>query len=208
MSPKGDLRLDGLKVLVVDDDGDSLQFLVFLFETYGAEVAAASSASDAFQAVLEWRPDILVSDVSMPDEDGYTLIRRIRALTAQQGGQVPAIALTANAKESDRLQAIAAGFGQHIAKPADLDELLQAVLEMAASKICVRFYREWRIFQIRGAASQAYNPCDTRVYYFCSLSTYQVSLSNSWRKSFIQLPRMRHVRKTWDIRHEFESCAM
>jgi CheY-like chemotaxis protein len=134
MSPTGDLRLDGLKVLIVDDDVDNLQFLAFLFEVYGAEVAAVISADYAFQAVLEWRPDILVSDVSMPDEDGYMLIRRIRGLTAQQGGQVPAIALTANAKESDRTKALAAGFQQHLAKPVDQDTLLQAVLEMSANK--------------------------------------------------------------------------
>ncbi|MBD1995100.1 response regulator [Leptolyngbya sp. FACHB-541] len=135
MSLDVDFRLDGLKVLIVDDDIDNLQFLAFLFEVYGAEVAAVSSASDAFQAVLEWRPDILVSDVSMPDEDGYMLIRRIRALTVEQGGQVPAIALTANAKESDRIKALAAGYQQHLAKPVEQDTLLQAVLEMAASKI-------------------------------------------------------------------------
>ncbi|MBD2054596.1 response regulator [Oculatella sp. FACHB-28] len=135
MSPDADLKLDGLKVLVVDDDGDNLQFLAFLFETYGAEVAAVSSASDAFQAVQEWQPDVLVSDVRMPDEDGHMLIRRIRGLTVEQGGQLPAIALTANAKESDRLQALAAGFQQHLAKPVDQDTLLQTVMEMAASKI-------------------------------------------------------------------------
>jgi CheY-like chemotaxis protein len=134
MSPNGDLSLDGLKVLIVDDDVDNLQFLAFLFETYGAEVAAVSSANYAFQAVLEWQPDVLVSNVSMPDEDGYTLILRIRGLTVEQGGQVPAIALTANAKESDRQQALAAGFQQHLAKPVDPDLLLQAVLEMSASK--------------------------------------------------------------------------
>jgi CheY-like chemotaxis protein len=134
MSPNGDLSLDGLKVLIVDDDSDNLQLFAFLFEAYGAEVAAVSSASDAFQAVLEWRPDVLVSDVRMPDEDGHMLMRRIRGLTVEQGGQMPAIALTANAKESDRLQALAAGYQQHLAKPVDPDVLLQAVLEMSASK--------------------------------------------------------------------------
>ncbi|MBD1997286.1 response regulator [Oculatella sp. FACHB-28] len=135
MSPNGDLRLDGLKVLIVDDDSDNLQFLAFLFEVYGAEIAAVSSANYAFQSVLEWQPHILVSNVSMPDEDGYMLIRRIRGLTVEQGGQVPAIALTANAKESDREQALAAGFQQHLAKPVDPDVLLQAALEMVPSKI-------------------------------------------------------------------------
>jgi len=129
MSPTGDLRLDGLKVLLVDDDVDNLQFLAFLFEVYGAEVAAVISADYALQAVLEWRPDILISDVGMPDEDGYMLIRRIRALTAEQGGQVPAIALTAYAKDSDREQALAAGFQEHLAKPVEQDVLLQAVLK-------------------------------------------------------------------------------
>ncbi|MBD1995135.1 response regulator [Leptolyngbya sp. FACHB-541] len=134
MSLDADFSLDSLKVLVVDDDVDNLQFLAFLFETYSAEVAAVSSADYAFQAVLEWRPDILVSNVSMPDVDGYMLIRRIRGLTVEQGGQVPAIALTANAKESDQLQALAAGFQQHLAKPVEQDELLQAVLALTANK--------------------------------------------------------------------------
>jgi CheY-like chemotaxis protein len=135
MCPNGDFSLDGLKVLIVDDDSDNLHFLAFLFETYGADIAVVSSANYAFQSVLEWQPHILVSNVSMPDEDGYMLIRRIRGLTVEQGGQVPAIALTANAKESDRQQALAAGFQQHLAKPVDPDLLLQAVLEMAASRI-------------------------------------------------------------------------
>ncbi|MBD1998804.1 response regulator [Leptolyngbya sp. FACHB-541] len=135
MSSDADLRLDGLKVLLVDDDVDNLQFLAFLFEVYGAEVAAVISADYAFQSVLEWRPDVLVSDVSMPGEDGYMLIRRVRALTVEQGGQVPAIALTANVRESDREQALAAGYQQHLAKPVEQDVLLQAVLEMAASRI-------------------------------------------------------------------------
>ncbi|MBD2068089.1 response regulator [Leptolyngbya sp. FACHB-671] len=119
MPLSGAPSLNGLKVLIVDDDVDNLQFLAFLFEVYGAEVAAVMSADYAFQAVLEWRPNVLVSDVSMPDEDGYMLIRRIRALTVEQGGQIPAIALTANAKESDRLQALAAGYQQHLAKPVE-----------------------------------------------------------------------------------------
>ncbi|MBD1997299.1 response regulator [Leptolyngbya sp. FACHB-541] len=134
MSLSNSPSLDGLRVLIVDDDNDNLQLFAFLFETYGAEVAAVSSANDAFQAFLKQQPDILISDIRMPDADGFMLIRQIRALTAEQGGQVPAIALTANAKESDRLQALAAGFQQHLAKPVDPDVLLQAVLEFACSK--------------------------------------------------------------------------
>ncbi|MBD2072077.1 response regulator [Leptolyngbya sp. FACHB-671] len=130
-----DFRLDGLKVLVVDDDNDNLQLFAFLLETYGASVTAVSSANDAFQAFLEQQPDILISDIRMPNQDGYMLIRQIRGLTVEQGGQAPAIALTANAREIDQQQALAAGFQQYLAKPVDPDELLQAVLEMSASKI-------------------------------------------------------------------------
>ncbi|MBD1867319.1 response regulator [Leptolyngbya sp. FACHB-671] len=135
MTSNNDLNLNGLKVLVVDDGNDNLQFLAFLFETYGADVTAVRSTSDALQAFLKRQLDILVSEIRLPEENGYTLIRRIRELTAEQGGQVPAIALTGDAKESDRQQALAAGFQQHLAKPVDPDTLLQAVLKMASSKI-------------------------------------------------------------------------
>ncbi|MBD1871018.1 response regulator [Cyanobacteria bacterium FACHB-471] len=135
MSPSSNPSLDGLKVLIVDDDNDNLQFLAFLFETYGAIVTAVISAHDAFQVFLEQQPDILISDIRMPDQDGHTLIRQIRGLTVGQGGQVPAIALTANAREIDQQRSIASGFQQHLAKPVEQDMLLQAVLELTSNKV-------------------------------------------------------------------------
>jgi CheY-like chemotaxis protein len=131
----GELNLQGLKVLVVDDNLDNLQLSTFLFESCGAAVTAVSSASDAFQVCVERQPDILVSDIGLPDESGYTLIRRIRELSVEEGGQTLAIALTGHTQESDRKQSLAAGFQQHLSKPVDPDELLQAVLELTSSKV-------------------------------------------------------------------------
>ncbi|MBD1865711.1 response regulator [Leptolyngbya sp. FACHB-541] len=135
MPRSSSLSLDGLKVLVVDDDNDNLELFALLFETYGAVVTAASSAHDGFQAFLEQQPDILISDIRMPKQDGHMLLGQIRALTNQQGGQVPAIALTANARKIDQQKALAAGFQQHLAKPVDQDMLLQAVLELTSNKV-------------------------------------------------------------------------
>ncbi|MBD2054599.1 response regulator [Oculatella sp. FACHB-28] len=135
MLPDGDLSLHGLKVLLVEDNVDNLQLSTFLFESYGADVIAVSSASDAFQALLERQPDILVSDIGLPDESGYTLIRRIRALSVEEGGQTLAIALTGSVQESDRKQALAAGFQQHLSKPVGTDTLLKTVLNVVSTKI-------------------------------------------------------------------------
>ncbi|BAY11109.1 ATP-binding response regulator [Calothrix sp. NIES-2098] len=119
--------LGGVNVLVVDDDVDTREFLAFLLEQQGAIVTIASSAQEALTAIAQSKPDLLLSDLGMPDVDGYALIRKIRAMTVDGGGQIPAIALTAYAAETTQQQVFAAGFQMHIAKPADPSKLINAI---------------------------------------------------------------------------------
>jgi signal transduction histidine kinase len=131
-SPPDELpSLEGVSVLVVDDDPDSRSVLGQLLENQGATVAMASAASEALARFPQWRPDVLVSDIGMPEEDGYSLIRRVRALTDKEGGNVPAIALTAYARAEDIIAARTAGYQRHISKPVDVAELVAAVAELA-----------------------------------------------------------------------------
>lgn len=124
------LDLSGIKVLIVDDERDTREFLQAALEQYGAIVISAASAVEAWQFLQAHQPDILLSDVGMPDEDGFTLIRRIRSLPHHQGGGIPAAALTAYAREGDRLQALAAGFQMHIPKPIEPIQLLTVIVKL------------------------------------------------------------------------------
>jgi CheY-like chemotaxis protein len=122
--------LDGLKVLVVDDEADARELLRVGLGQCGAEVTAAGSAQEALAAFAAMRPEILISDIGMPDEDGYTLIRKIRALPAEAGGRIPAIALTAYARAEDRLQTLRAGYQMHVVKPVEITELVAVVASL------------------------------------------------------------------------------
>jgi CheY-like chemotaxis protein/anti-sigma regulatory factor (Ser/Thr protein kinase) len=117
-------RLDGLKVLVVDDEPDTREMLKVGLGQCGATVAAAGSAVEALEAIVAAVPDLLISDIGMPGEDGYELIRRVRELPDESGGRVPAIALTAYARVEDRMQALRAGYQMHVPKPVELAELV------------------------------------------------------------------------------------
>jgi PAS domain S-box-containing protein len=117
-------RLDGLKVLVVDDEPDTRELLKVGLGQCGAEVTAVGSAAEALKAITVEVPDLLISDIGMPDEDGYGLIRRVRQIPAENGGKVPAIALTAYARAEDRMQALRAGYQMHVPKPVELAELV------------------------------------------------------------------------------------
>jgi PAS domain S-box-containing protein len=130
----GAAMLEGLRVLVADDDEDACLLLAALLRRRGAEVVAARSAAEAFEAFTRARFDVLVSDIGMPGEDGYSLIRRVRALPEELGGRTPAAALTAYARESDRQSALEAGFQVHLAKPADPAELLNVVAALARER--------------------------------------------------------------------------
>ncbi|HEY9907893.1 MAG TPA: ATP-binding protein, partial [Thermosynechococcaceae cyanobacterium] len=125
--------LSGIHILVVDDEADSREFVAFVLEQAGAIVTTAASGVEALQAFSQALPNILVSDVGMPEMDGYMLLRQIRSLPLEQGGQVPAIALTAYARELDQQQAIAAGFQRHLAKPIDPETVIAIVTELIAS---------------------------------------------------------------------------
>ena len=122
--------LSGVRVLVVDDEPDNRDFLVFLLEAYGASVRAAASGHEALSSLVEEQPDLLVSDIGMPEMDGYTLIREIRSLPAEQGGQIPAIALTAYAAKSAQQQALGSGFTLHVPKPVEPVLLATAIANL------------------------------------------------------------------------------
>ncbi|MCU0687747.1 MAG: ATP-binding protein, partial [Polyangiaceae bacterium] len=116
-------HLAGMHVLVVDDEHDSAEFVATLLASCGVEITMAQSVAEAFEALRRRPPDLLVSDIGMPGEDGYSLVRRIRALPASEGGRTPALALTAYARPEDRARALRAGFQLHLPKPVDPDEL-------------------------------------------------------------------------------------
>ena len=123
--------LDGLKILVVDDDPDALELTTAILESSGAGVRRCFAAPEALDALREWRPDVLVSDIEMPGEDGYSLIRKVRALDPAQGGRTPAIALTAYGRTQDRILSLAAGYSMHVPKPVDPGELTTIVASVA-----------------------------------------------------------------------------
>ncbi len=121
----GELR--GVRVLVVDDDADSRDMLEHLLAGAGAQLRGAESAEAALAALAQEVPDVLVSDIGMPDEDGLSLIRKIRLLAPADGGLVPAVALTAYARSEDRAIALRAGFNSHVSKPVDPSEIIAVV---------------------------------------------------------------------------------
>ncbi|MBD2153997.1 response regulator [Leptolyngbya sp. FACHB-16] len=107
-----------------------LELATFILEQSGASVIAVSSALEALQIFAQTKPDILLLDIGMPEMDGYTLLRQMRVLPPEQGGQIPAIALTAYAGEIDCQQAMAAGYNQHLAKPVDPEVLIKAIADL------------------------------------------------------------------------------
>jgi PAS domain S-box-containing protein len=123
--------LEGLSVLVVDDDADTRDLVRMVLAQRGAVVLTAATAEEALLLVQEQRPDILLSDIAMPGEDGFELIRRVRALGSSQGGEIKAAALTAYARTEDRLKALWAGFQTHIPKPVQPNELAAVVASLA-----------------------------------------------------------------------------
>ena len=120
----------GFRILVVDDETDTRDFYTAVLEEHGAEVIAVASADEALEAISRQRPDVLISDIGMPVRDGYSLIRQVRASELEEGGMLPAIALTAYARDVDRQQAIAAGFQKHLAKPVEPNKLVAVVAHL------------------------------------------------------------------------------
>jgi signal transduction histidine kinase/ActR/RegA family two-component response regulator len=123
--------LDGLRVLLVDDEPEARQIISTVITRTGAEVRACTSASEALAKLAEWKPDVILSDIAMPDEDGYSFIGKVRELPRDRGGEIPAAALTAYARDVDRRQALAAGYQMHIAKPISASQLIIMVAKLA-----------------------------------------------------------------------------
>ncbi len=125
MPQTGTMRcLCSLAILIVEDDDDARELMQAVLEQRGATVSAAESVARAFELLRHGAaPDVIVSDIAMPDEDGFMLARRVRALPADSGGQTPIIAVSAYAASSDRVRALAAGFDRYLHKPVDFDEL-------------------------------------------------------------------------------------
>lgn len=124
--------LGGLRVLIVDDERDSGEIISRVIAESGADVRACESASEALELLEDWKPDVLMSDIAMPGDDGYTLIGRIRSLSDERGGRIPAAALTAYARDEDRQRALAAGYQMHVSKPVTSRQLIDTVAHLAA----------------------------------------------------------------------------
>lgn len=120
-------ELYGLKILVVDDDLDTRELIDWVLRRAGAEVTTAGSGREALEALDKERFHLLISDIAMPDEDGYALLKKVRALPPEHGGRIPAVALTAHSMVQDRLQSLRAGFQSHVPKPVVPEELVEVV---------------------------------------------------------------------------------
>jgi CheY-like chemotaxis protein len=127
-------RLEGVRVLLVEDDEDSRKLLGLMLKKQGAEVTSASSSAEALSAFAQVLPDVVLSDIGMADEDGYELMRKVRALPAEGGGLTPAIALTGYATRKDRERALSAGYQLHLAKPVEPADLVAAVARLSVRR--------------------------------------------------------------------------
>ena len=123
--------LDGLRVLLVDDEPEARQIISTVILRTGAEVKTCESAHEALVKLAEWKPDVILSDIAMPEQDGYSFIRQVRSLPRDKGGDTPAAALTAYARDVDRRQALAAGYQMHIAKPIGASQLITMIARLA-----------------------------------------------------------------------------
>jgi signal transduction histidine kinase/DNA-binding response OmpR family regulator len=126
--------LDGIKVLVVDDEHDSRELLAMILTRCGSDVRCSDSAASALQAFNEWQPDLLVSDIGMPNEDGYSLIQKVRSMDSAYARQIPAVALTAYATDEDRMQALSAGFQMHVPKPIEPESFVTSLASVLAGE--------------------------------------------------------------------------
>jgi signal transduction histidine kinase/DNA-binding response OmpR family regulator len=127
--------LGGLRILVVDDELDSRELITAILTRCGSEVRCSESAAEAIQAFREWQPDLLVSDIGMPNEDGYSLIQKLRKMKSKWAREIPAVALTAYATVEDRARALDAGFQVHLAKPIEPEALVRSIASAAGRKI-------------------------------------------------------------------------
>lgn len=127
--------LDGVRILIVDDDEDACSMLKYALGVFGAKVDTSSSVSEAFELISDRLPDVLLTDINMPEEDGYSLLKKLRQREPNQGADIPAIALTAMARPEDSERALSAGFQMHISKPVEIEELSLAIVELVGRKV-------------------------------------------------------------------------
>ncbi|BAZ19944.1 two-component hybrid sensor and regulator [Kalymmatonema gypsitolerans NIES-4073] len=123
--------LRGLQVLLVDDDTDTRNLVTSVLQQFGATVTVVASVRKALSAIEKSPPDVLLSDIGMPEEDGYTLIREVRNLEPEVGGQIPAIALSAYVREQDCTRALESGFQMYVTKPVEPAKLIDAITKLA-----------------------------------------------------------------------------
>ena len=128
-------ELHGVRVLLVDDDTDTCTMLTFALNLLGAEIQSSTSVSEAFINLAQWMPDVLLTDINMPGEDGYSLISKLRALRPEEGSNIPAIAITAMARPEDSEKVMSAGFQAHLPKPIDIKELSEAIASLAKTAV-------------------------------------------------------------------------
>jgi len=132
---RNDSAISGLKVLVLDDEPDAREFTKLILTLYHADVVVAGTAAEGLEQIQIHRPDVVVSDISMPQMDGYQFIRNVRSLPARNGGHTPAVALTALNRAEDRTKAINAGFQRHLSKPVELKALIDTIAGLAGQAI-------------------------------------------------------------------------
>jgi CheY-like chemotaxis protein len=130
LAPENPSALAGVRALFVDDDADTRALIVMMLTHGGVEVRTAVSTPEALAACDEWRPDVLISDIGMPGEDGYALMKKLRARESKRGGHIPAIALTAYGRQEERLRALSVGYEYYIPKPVEPAELLAVVASL------------------------------------------------------------------------------
>ena len=128
------LSLDELQVLIVESDPDSRYLLTLFLEEYGVEMIVATSTDEAIKILKQLKLDLLISEIRLPKEDGYSLMHKVQALELQGQVQIPAIALTVCAREDDRANALSVGFEKHLPKPFDIDELIETVATLTLTK--------------------------------------------------------------------------
>ncbi|MDQ6787348.1 MAG: response regulator [Acidobacteriota bacterium] len=121
-------QLKGIRVLIVDDDADTCEMLIYVLSHWGADAQASASVAEALNTITDWLPDVLLTDINMPGEDGYALIKKLR--TTENGANIPVIALTAMARPEDGERVLSAGFQLHLAKPIDIEELAEAIVSL------------------------------------------------------------------------------
>ncbi len=149
LQPTAALSLQGMSILVVDDDVDSRELIAFVLEQSGASVTSLTSAKEALQTLAQTPHSVLVSDVGMPEMDGYELMRQVRTLPPQSGGKIPAIALTAYAGEANQQQALSVGFQWHLSKPVDPDRLVAAIVELGKPNLSGELPQAFRPEEVR-----------------------------------------------------------